>query len=83
MVATTKVTVSKSWSKVSDGDCTMQSVNPSNSYHVAVGANAPTTDAYLTLPLFEPTTLAYKTPVWCKLSLSSLLKDNAVLNIIK
>lgn len=81
MAATTQVTVTRTWSKIADGDCTVQSVDNSSYYEVAVSAASPTNGASIVLKLIEPTTFAYKTAVWCRLH--TVGKDSATLNVIK
>lgn len=81
MAATTQVTVTRTWSKIADGDCTVQSVNNSDYYEVAVSAASPTNGASIVLKLIEPTTFAYKTAVWCRIHTAG--KNSAVLNVIK
>ena len=81
MAATTQATVTRTWSKIADGDCTVQSANASNYYEVAVNATTPTNGASIILQLSEPTTFAYKTAVWCRIHTAG--KNSAVLNVIK
>ena len=83
MAETIEVTVTKTWVKVSDGDCTLQSVNPSNEYEVSASATTPTVKG-LSLKLNEPVNIAYKTAVWCRLKLSSIpSKADAKIIVIK
>ena len=80
---TTQVTVTKTWSKISDGNCTIQSQSPSNIYEFAVGASTPV-NASLSLMISQPVNFAYGNPVWCRLAVSSdSSKNSAVLNVIK
>ena len=82
MVATTEVTVTKTWTKLSDGDCTVQAAYVGDFYHIAISATAPTDDASIKLNLIEPATFAYKTAVYCKLA-SNSERDSAPINVIK
>lgn len=82
MAATTQVTVTKAWTKLSDGDCTAQAAYIGDFYHIAVSAAAPTGDASIKLKLNEPATFAYKTAVYCKLAGNSK-RDSAPINVIK
>lgn len=80
MFNTTQVNVTRDWTKVSDGDCTVQSVVSLHHYQVSIGTAAPVTDAAITLKLSAPTSFNYATPVWCRLQ----GKENiATLNIIR
>lgn len=81
MATTTQVTVTKSWVKLASGDCTVQSIKSSGLFDIAVGADEPSSSAYITISLATPTTFAYKTAVWCKLSSSS--GDSTTINVIK
>lgn len=81
MAATTQVNVTKTWVKLSDGDCTVQSADNSSYYEIAISAVSPTNGASITLKLIEPTTFAYKTAVWCRIH--TVGKDSATLNVIK
>ena len=82
MAETTEITVTKAWTKLSDGDCTVQAAYIGDFYHIAVGATTPTGDASIKLKLNEPATFAYKTAVYCKLS-SNSERDSAPINVIK
>lgn len=82
MAATTEVTVTKVWTKLSDGDCTVQAAYTDDFYHIAVSATAPTSDASIKLKLNEPATFAYKTAVYCKLA-SNSKRTSAPINVIK
>ena len=80
MFNTTQVNVTRNWTKISDGDCTVQSVVSLHHYQVSIGTAAPVTDAAITLKLSAPTSFNYATPVWCRLQ----GKENiATLNIIR
>lgn len=81
MAETTQVTVTKTWTKLADGDCTVQSANASNYYQIAVSAEIPTTDAAIIMQLAEPTTFAYQTAIYCRLPSNG--KDSAIINVIK
>lgn len=82
MVATTEVTVTKAWTKLSDGDCTVQAAYIGDFYHIAISETVPTSDASIKLKLNEPTTFAYKTAVYCKLA-SNSKRDSTLINVIK
>lgn len=81
MAETTQVAVTRTWAKISDGDCTVQSADKSSYYEVAVNATTPTNGASIILQLSEPTTFAYKTAVWCRIHANG--KGSATLNVIK
>lgn len=82
MAATTQVTVTKAWTKLSDGDCTVQAAYIGDFYHIAISATTPTGSASIKLKLNEPATFAYKTAVYCKLA-SNSKRDSAPINVIK
>ena len=82
MAATTQVTVTKAWTKLSDGDCTVQSDYIGDFYHIAISETVPTRDASIKIKLDKPKTFAYKTAVYCKLA-SNSKRDSAPINIIK
>ncbi len=67
MAETTQQIVTTEWQKVSDGDCTIQSMSKMDLYNVAIGAAVPT-DIFLILELDEIATFGYKSPVWIKLN---------------
>lgn len=81
MAVTTQVTISKTWTKISDGDCTVQSTSNNELMQIAINATTPV-NAYIQLSLAEPTTFAYKTAVWARLTNSST-KTTETLNVIK
>lgn len=66
MAVTTNKSITSSWSKISDGDCTVQSMVHDTYFHISVGSTTPTGNAYITLKLTEATTFAYASPVWCR-----------------
>ena len=80
MAETTRVTVSKSWVKLSDSDCTVQA-NSNEQIQFAISPTEPTTDASLLLRIAEPVTLAYKTAVWCRLPFHC--NTPIIVNIVK
>ena len=84
MADTTKVSMSKDWVKISDGDCTVQA-NSNEQFQFAISAATPTptTDAGLFLRISEPVTLAYQTAVWCRLPASYVRNDTIAISIIK
>ena len=84
MADTTKVSMSKNWVKISDGDCTVQA-NSNEQFQFSIGATAPTptSDAGLFLRISEPVTLAYKTAVWCRLPASYVHNDTIAISIVK
>ena len=84
MADTTKVSMSKNWVKISDGDCTVQA-NSNEQFQFSISATTPTptTDAGLFLRISEPVTLAYKTAVWCRLPDSYMRDDTIAISIVK
>ncbi len=82
MVATTELSITKDWLKVSDTDCTLQYTGTGVYFDVAVTTTTPST-ASLSLSLLEPITLAYKTPVWCRISQGSNMPSSVNATIIK
>lgn len=82
MADTTKVSVSKTWVKLSDGDCTVQA-NTQEQLEFAIKATTPTTDASLLLRINEPITLAYKTAVWCRLPSSYMRNNSIAVSVVK
>lgn len=80
MAETTQVTVTKSWTKLADSDCTIQAVHK-GFYCIAVNALEPTDDAHLTIKLDEPATFAYATAIWCRLPQGSI--ESVKVNVIK
>lgn len=83
MTDTTQKTVTGGWQKISDSDCTLQSVRAGKIYDVGIGTSAPLGDAALTLLLDEPTTFAYKSPVWVRLNSKGNAGMSSALNVIK
>lgn len=82
MAETTQQAITTEWQKVSESDCTIQSVRIDVFYNVSVGATAPT-DNYLTLKVAEPVTFAYKSPVWMRLHHSDSPVSSVDIVIIK
>lgn len=82
MAATTQVTVTKAWTKLSDGDCTVQAAYIGDFYRIAISETVPISDAGLVTKLDEPVTFAYKTAVYCKLA-SNSKRTSAPINVIK
>ena len=84
MADTTKVSMSKNWVKISDGDCTVQA-NSNEQFQFSISSTtpAPTTDAGLFLRISQPVTLAYKTAVWCRLPASYASNDTIAISIVK
>ncbi len=82
MADTTKVSMSKNWVKISDGDCTVQA-NSNEQFQFSISATTPTTDASLFLRISEPVTLAYKTAVWCRLPDDYVRNDTIAISIVK
>ena len=82
MVDTTKHAVTGEWQQVSEGDCTIQSESPGPIYEVAITSDLPS-DAFITMPFDEPTTFAYKTPVWLRLHAKGSASLEKMVNIIK
>lgn len=84
MADTTKVSMSKNWVKISDGDCTVQA-NSNEQFQFSISATTPTptSDAGLFLRISEPVTLAYKTAVWCRLPASYVHNDTIAISIVK
>lgn len=80
MAETTQVIVSKLWSKVSDGNCTIQAIQK-GVYDIAVGATEPIDDACIKISLNEPTNFSYASPVWCKLPQGGI--ETVKINVIK
>jgi hypothetical protein len=80
MAATTQVTVTKNWQKISDGNCTVQSIVNPYLYQVAIGAASETN--YIQLSLGEPVTFAFDSPVFCRLP-QSHNRDSEKLTVIK
>lgn len=82
MATTEKQAVTSDWTQVSEGDCTMQSQSSGTIYEAAVSLAMPE-DAFITLPLDEATTFAYKTPVWLRLQEKGASDLERFINIIK
>lgn len=82
MAATTQVTVSRVWTKLSDGDCTVQADYTDDFYHIAISATSPVGAASIKMRLDKPITFAYKTAVYCKLA-SNSKRTTALVNVIK
>ena len=81
MAATTQVTVTKVWSKLADGDCTIQSFHSNYYYQIYVGTTTPADGSpAITTQMLEPTTFGYQSPVWCRV-IDEVA--SATLNIIK
>lgn len=60
----------------------MQSEKTGITYHVVVSIEQPTV-AKIALKLDEPTTFAYKTPVWVRLESRGNDSNKHIINIIK
>lgn len=82
MAATTQIAVTKAWTKLSDGDVTVQAAYADDFYHIAISATAPTGDVSIKMKLDEPVNFAYKTAVYCKLA-SNSKRTSAPVNVIK
>lgn len=82
MAITVQQAVTGSWVKISEGDCTIQSVKAGTLYNISVGTPAPT-EAALALKLDEPTTFAYKSPVWARLNAKGNAGMSSTINVIK
>ncbi len=83
MAETTEVTVTKTWAKLSDGDCTVQSVISSELFDIAISTALPTTNARIQMRLNTPVTFAYKTAVWIRLNQLAQTPATAKVNVIK
>lgn len=83
MAVTEQFVVTSAWQQVAISDCTMQSITGNTIYDVFVGELAPVDDIALKLPLLEPTTFAYKTPVWIRLNAKGPSNMERRINIIK
>ncbi len=83
MADTTQITATGGWQKISDSDCTLQSVRAGTVYDVGIGESEPSGNAALTLPLDEPTTFSYKSPVWVRLHAKGNAGMSSTLNVIK
>lgn len=81
-ITTSQMTITSSWQKVSDSDCTIQSLQAGVLYDFVVGTSTPTT-AFLYKTMDTPTTLAYKTPVWLRLHSKGSSGNQQIINIIK
>ena len=82
-VTTTQILITGEWQQISDSDCTVQSVKAGTLYSVSIGIDAPTTDAIIKIRLDEPTTFAYKSPVWLRLNAKGGASMSSTINIIK
>ncbi len=81
MATTTQLTITKTWQKISDSDCTVQSVYSYEQFKFASGLTAPADGAGLLIQINEPVNFSYKAPIWCRLINPSA--TTAVINIIK
>lgn len=81
MGTTTQLTITKTWQKISDGDCTVQSVYSAEQFQFANSDTEPTTSASLLIRINEPANFGYQSPIWCKLP-STANKDELI-NVIK
>lgn len=68
MASTTRKNITASWQKISDGDCTVQSLVHDTQFYISVGATTPKGEEYIILKLTEATTFAYSSPVWCRVA---------------
>lgn len=82
MASTTQITVTKQWTALSTGDCTIQAVELGDYYDIAVSDTAPTGAARIVIQLDTPVGFSFGAPVYCKLSASSK-RTSAPLNVIK
>lgn len=80
-ITTTQMVITSQWQKVSEGDITMQSEKEGTLYDFAIGTGVPT--AGLLINLDEPTTIAYKEPVWLKLRAKGSASHQRLINVIK
>ena len=83
MAATEQLSVTSTWQQVAISDCTIQSETSNAIYDVFIGELAPNNDIALKLPLDEPTTFAYKTPVWLRLNAKGPFGMERIITIIK
>lgn len=81
-IATTQISVTSQWQKVSEGDITLQSETEGVLYDFAVGVSEPST-ARLWTKMDAPTTIAYKEPVWLRLSAKGPVSHQRLINVIK
>ncbi len=70
MAATTEKMITKAWQKVSDGDCTLQTVSSNELLQFAASTAAPTT-AFYQDSFGEITNVAFGMPVWVRLNQSA------------
>lgn len=82
MATTTKEIITGEWKQISEGDCTMQSLKKGIIYNVSISAEPPSASS-ISLLLDEPTTFAYKTPVWVKIEAKGSVGMQQAVNIIK
>ena len=89
MASTKAVTVTDTWTKLSDGNCTVQAESRAD-FDVHIGESAPGVDsAKVRLSLDEPATFSYGTAVYARLSKVSVASglsvnvQSTVINVIE
>lgn len=85
MTDTTTITITAAWTKISDGQCEVQSINDQKSYDkllfdLVVGDNEPASDtnAFMRIRLDIHTNFHRPAPVWLRLNSSNADKDQPV-----
>lgn len=81
-IATAQQVVTGEWQQIGGGDCTIQSSKTGVLYNISIGAAVPT-EVSLVLKLDEPTTFAYKEPVWVRLHAKGNSAMRNTINVIK
>lgn len=88
MTDTTTMTITTAWTKISDGQCEVQSVNDRNTYDkllfdLSIGDTKPSPDtkAFLRIGLSEHANFHREAPVWLRLNAANADKDQPVVVI--
>ncbi|WP_394211170.1 hypothetical protein [Psychrobacter piscatorii] len=88
MTDTTTMTITAAWTKISDGQCEVQSIGDRRSYDkllfdLVVSDNEPAsdTDAFMEIKLFEHANFHRSTPVWLRLNADNASKDRKIVII--
>lgn len=88
MTDTTTITITAAWTKISDGQCEVQSINDQKSYDkllfdlvVSDEEPASDTDAFMMINLNEHANFHRSTPVWLRLNERNASDDQKIVVI--
>lgn len=82
---TTLIKITTTWTKLSDGNCTVQASDTSARFIIAASATAPVASSMvgINMTLSEAVNLSYDTPVYARLAPVSAFKGDSEVTVIK